>query len=104
MKSWLRQDSKLVWLLIAAYFLIFSSLAVLRHYQFQTQAWDLGIFTQSFWNSIQGRLMLNTIEEIPNHFGVHFSPWLIFLVPGYWLFSSPYYLLITQTLALALGA
>ena len=104
MKAWLRQENNLVWLLLAVYFIIFAGLAVLRHYQFQTQAWDLGIFSQSFWNTVQGRFMVNTIEELPNHFGVHFSPWLIVLVPGYWLFSSPYYLLIIQTLALALGA
>jgi uncharacterized membrane protein len=50
------------------------------------------------------------MEQVPNHLGVHFSPFLFLLVPGYALFqvlsahAGPYYLLITQTLALALGA
>ena len=64
----------------------------------------MGIFTQTFWNTVHGRFMENTLEEIPNHFGVHFSPALLLLVPGFFLFPSAYYFLIVQTLLLALGA
>lgn len=35
---------------------------------------------------------------------MHLNPFLFLLVPGYVIFPSPYYLLIIQTLALALGA
>ncbi|MBI2039025.1 MAG: DUF2079 domain-containing protein [Candidatus Niyogibacteria bacterium] len=89
---------------IAAYILVFGTLTLLRHADFQTQAWDMGIFQQTFWNTIHGRVMQNTIEEIPNHLGIHMSPLLFLLVPGFALFPSPYYLLVIQTLALALGA
>jgi uncharacterized membrane protein len=91
-------------IMIAAYILVFGLVTALRHYQFQTQAWDLGIYTQTFWNTIHGRIMQNDIEEIPNSFGVHFSPWLFVLVPGFAIFQTPYYLLSIQTIALALGA
>ncbi|MBI1957513.1 MAG: DUF2079 domain-containing protein [Candidatus Niyogibacteria bacterium] len=89
---------------IGAYFLVFGTLTALRHAHFQTQAWDMGIFEQTLWNTIHGRVMQNTIEEIPNHLGIHMSPFLFLLVPGFALFPSPYYLLVIQTLALSLGA
>src|SRR3989338_8810486 len=91
-------------ILIILYVLIFGIFASFRHYNFETQAWDMGIFTQTFWNTVHGRFMENTLEEIPNHFGVHFSPALLLLVPGFFLFPSAYYFLIVQTLLLALGA
>ncbi len=90
--------------MILAYALFFGIFTALRHYQFQTQAWDMGIFDQLFWNTINGRFMLSSLEEIPNHFGIHFSPTLLMLVPGYAIFPSPYFLLLMQAAALALGA
>lgn len=89
---------------IAAYAVVFGLVTAFRHHNFQTQTWDMGVFDQLFWNTINGRVMQGSIEEIPNHFGIHWSPGLLLLVPGYALFPSPYYLLIIQTLALALGA
>ena len=89
---------------ILIYFLIVGTVAVLRHYQFQTQAWDMGIFEQTMWNTVNGRVMQNSLEEIPNHLGVHMSPFLFLLVPFYAIFPSPYFLLIIQTAALALAA
>lgn len=95
---------KILWLMILTYIIIFGIFSAVRHYQFQTQAWDMGIFDQLFWNTTHGQFMQSSLEEIPNHFGIHFSPTLLLLVPGYLLFSSPYYLLLMQTVALALGA
>src|SRR3989344_4920311 len=97
-------DKKMLWLMILAYVAFFGLFTSLRHYQFQTQAWDMGIFDQLFWNTIHGQFMQSSIEDIPDHFGIHFSPTLLLLVPGYALFPSPYYLLLMQTIALALGA
>ncbi len=74
-----------------------------RHANFHTQAWDMGIFDQLFWNTVNGNFMQGTLEEIPNHFGIHFSPTLLLLVPLYALIQSPYTLLFTQTIALAAG-
>ena len=90
--------------MICLYVLVFCTLTALRHYNFQTQAWDMGIFEQSFWNAANGRGLINTIEQLPRHLGIHFSPFLFLLVPGFMFFHSPYYLLIIQTLALVLGA
>lgn len=90
---------------------IFTAIAVIfwtaftfaRHMHFQTQAWDMGIFDQLFWNTINGDFMRSSLEEIPNHFGIHFSPTLLLLVPFYYLIPSPYTLLFLQSLALMAG-
>lgn len=91
-------------IIVLTYAAVFGLVTAFRHYNFQTQTWDMGVFAQLFWNTINGRVMQGSIEEIPNHFGIHWSPGLLLLVPGYALFPSPYYLLIIQTLALALGS
>ncbi|OGZ42749.1 MAG: hypothetical protein A2W41_03350 [Candidatus Ryanbacteria bacterium RIFCSPHIGHO2_01_45_13] len=93
-----------VWSMVALYILVFGLVTSFRHYNFHTQAWDMGIFDQVFWNTAQGNIMSSSIEEIPNHLGIHFSPWLFALAPVYALFKSPYFLLIAQTIALAVGA
>src|SRR3989338_2492310 len=95
---------KWVWTAIVIYIIIFGVVTSLRHYNFQTQAWDLGIFDQVVWNIANGNGMSTTLEFVQNHFAVHMSPILYLLAPGYLVFPSPYFLLILQTIALALGA
>jgi uncharacterized membrane protein len=102
MRFW--TEKRILWGFILFYIIFFGIFTSLRHYNFQTQTWDMGIFVQTFWNTIHGNIMQNSIEEIKNHFGVHMSPWLFVLTPGYVIFPSPYYLLIIQTLIIALGA
>ena len=97
------KENKIIFILIAVYFLIFAALSSLRHYTFQTQTWDLAVFEQSFWQTLHGKFMYNIFEN-KNHFAVHFSPFLVILVPLYALWQSPYLLLISQSLALALAA
>jgi len=96
--------SRVVWSAIILYIAFFGIFTSFRHYNFQTQTWDMGIFIQTFWNTSQGRIMQNSLEEIPNHLGIHMSPFLFLLVPGWALFSTPYFLIIIQTIAIGLGA
>lgn len=102
MKS--RHALLILWIMMVLYMVVFGLVTSFRHYNFETQTWDMGVFVQTFWNTIEGRIMANNLEEAPNTLGVHMSPWLFLLVPGYALFESPYYLLIMQTIAIALGA
>ena len=95
---------KIVWISILIYALAFGLTTSLRHYNFQTQTGDMAIFVNTMWNTIHGRAMRNTLEEVPNTLGVHMSPILFLLAPLYWLFTSPYTLLILQTITVALGA
>lgn len=98
------QPTVLLWIAIAVYIIVFSIFTGFRHYDFQTQTWDMTIYEQIVWNTAQGRVMQSSIEEVPNHLGVHFGPFLFLLVPFYAVFPSTYMLLFLQTAALALGA
>jgi uncharacterized membrane protein len=100
-----RIDARLlVWAMIGLYTAFFSYFTVLRHYTFQTHAYDLGIFMQSFWTTInEGRLLYTTLWE-GSRFARHFSPILFFLLPLYAIFPRAETLLIFQSFFLALGA
>ena len=89
--------------LAIGYGAIFAALSILRHVTFRTQTWDLGIFEQSFWNTLQGNVMYNVFENA-NHLSVHFSPFLFTLVPIYAIAPGPTILLILQSLAVGGGA
>ncbi len=90
--------------MVILYAVVFSTVSSLRHSNFLTQTWDMAIFEQTMWNTVHGDVMKNTLEEAPNHLGVHMSPVLFLLVPFYALFQTPYFLLVVQALALGLGA
>ena len=96
-------------LLTIVYGVFFSSLTILRHWAFQTHAWDLGILSQSLWTTAYGnRFLYHTVELFMNpsgvFFGVHFSPMLLVLVPLYWVAPAPETLLVVQAFALSLAA
>jgi len=115
-ESWLGKKSAglerikvVLCLCIVFYVVVFSILTILRHYAFKTQAWDLGIFTQSFWTTLNGKgLFYHTCELIihpsGSFFGVHFSPVLFLILPLYWLLPTSETLLVLQSLVLALAA
>ena len=90
--------------MILFYIVVFGVVTSLRHYNFQTQTWDLAAFVQSIWSAAHGGGLVNTLEQVPNHLGLHFSPFLFLLAPFYRIFESPYLLLVIQTIGLALGA
>lgn len=104
-----RKAEIIVLILIGVYTLIFSAYTILMHYAFKTYAWDLGIFTQSLWTTLNlGRPFHYTIETHVNpsqsFFGTHFSPVLLLVVPIYALYQSPITLLILQSFILGLAA
>lgn len=82
----------------SVYAAAFSALSIARHLAFHTQTWDLGIFEQSFWNTLHGQVMFNNFENA-NHLAVHFSPLLFLLVPFYAIAPGPAALLIMQSVA-----
>ena len=95
---------------VAGYIVSMSYYTIMRYETFQTNAFDFGIFNQLFWSTVHGRLFYETpdMARMPsssgNFLGVHFSPLLFLLVPVYYLYQSPYTLLITQTVFIALGS
>jgi len=99
----------LLTLSIIVYTVAFSSLSIQRHYAYNTRAWDLGIFTQSLWTTLNAnRFLYYTCELIVNpsgaFFGVHFSPILFLILPLYGIVQSPSTLFVLQSFVLSLAA
>lgn len=104
-----RKAEKIILLLVVVYVIVFSGYTVFMHYAFKTYAWDLGIFTQSLWTTVNtGQPFHYTIEThvnpSQNFFGTHFSPVLLLVVPVYAVFQSPLTLLVFQSFIIGLAA
>ncbi len=90
--------------MIFLYTVIFSYFTIMRHYTFQTAAYDMGIFLNSFYNTLyQGKFLYTTLWE-GIRFQNHFSPILLLILPIYKIFPRVETLLILQSFILALGA
>jgi uncharacterized membrane protein len=80
----------------------------MRHYSFDSGAWDLGTYEQMLWTTIHsGKLFWaapDPINPTGFFFGTHFSPILFIILPIYFLHQATETLLIMQSFVLALGA
>lgn len=98
-----------IYLLITIYTVIFSYISILRHNAFSSTAWDLGIFEQALWSTINSGRLFWYCPELPINpggcfFGIHFSPILFLILPVYGAFQATETLLVLQSFILALGA
>src|SRR3989338_9203858 len=84
--------------IIGVYYLLNS---LLLHYSFNSNAWDLGIFTQILFNFSQGRFWQYSFRPY-SYLADHFSPLLLILSP-LGLLKSAWPLLVAQALGLSLG-
>lgn len=108
-RDWvIRQEGRLAFALVAAYFVVYSALSVMRHVSYHSLGFDLGLFDQAFWNTTQGRPFESTMSQalpVPHSLlGDHFSPIFWLIVPFYFAYPHPETLVVVQTFALALGA
>lgn len=88
---------------VMAYALVFSFVAVTRHRMFQTHALDLGQCAQNLWHIARGQQPYDTILGW-HAWGNHLSPIFYVLAPLTLVFQGPTFLLVLQSVALALGA
>jgi len=98
----------IVYIAMAIYTLVFSALAIYR-YSLMGDCYDLSVFEQSFWSTVNEGLPLYNSQEGArfgrfSHFSIHFSPFLFLWTPFYWLWQGPEALLLAKTVALALAA
>jgi uncharacterized membrane protein len=89
--------------------LVLSGYTIWKHNTFNTYAWDLGIFSQGMWTTVNdAEVFFNTCEqryvESGSFFGVHFSPILYTLIPLYWVLQRPEALLVIQSAVLGIAA
>lgn len=94
--------------LVAAWTLLYGTLAVLRHLTWNSTAFDLAVFDQVYWNATQGRLFESTLDRGvcgPSSFlGGHLSLLPVALFPLYALLPRAETLVLLQAGAIGLGA
>ena len=91
-------------LLFAGYVCVFGALSILRHLSFNTAGFDVGVFDQSIWNSLHGRILeLSLVYDVRTLLEQRFSPILLAFVPLYAIWDDPIVLLVVQSLALAVA-
>ena len=100
---------KSVKIIVAVLFFVFTAymslMGVCRYYSFTYDTFDFGIFAQMFDYMKETGLPNTTVERntFLSHFAVHFSPFFYVLLPGYFVFSTPAYLCVMQTLFVGAG-
>jgi uncharacterized membrane protein len=96
----------LLWSAIAAYAASFSALSILRHRAFATGRFDLGNMVQAVWSTAHGHplQMTGLRGDQVSRLGAHFDPILAAFAPLWLVWPSPDVLLVTQAVAVALGA
>jgi uncharacterized membrane protein len=107
-KSWIYSESFPFLAISLIYIIVVSDLAIISHYSFYTNAWDLGIYAQALYSTLNyGKPLYYTVEAIGNPsrslFGIHFSPFLFLLLPFYAIYQSPITLLVLRPIAISLG-
>jgi len=96
----------LLWSAIAAYAVGFSALSIMRHRAFATGRFDLGNMVQAVWSTAHGDplRMTGLRGDQVSRLGAHFDPILAAFAPLWLVWPSPDVLLVTQAVAIALGA
>ncbi|HEY7732286.1 MAG TPA: DUF2079 domain-containing protein [Gaiellaceae bacterium] len=91
---------------VAAFAAGFGALAVLQHRAYTTGRFDLGNLTQAVWSTAHGELLeLTDVEGRQiSRLGAHFDPIVAAFAPAWRLWPDPSLLLITQAVAVGLGA
>lgn len=91
---------------VAAYATGFSALSVLRHHAFETGRFDLGNMVQAVWSTAHGDpLGITTLHGTQTvRLAAHVDPILALFAPLWWLWPTASLLLVTQAIAIALGA
>ncbi len=97
-----RRAELLVAAAMAAFVIVFSRLVLLRHNQFRTIDFDLGIHDQSIW-LLSKLKSFCTVRGLPV-FGHHATFGYIMLIPLAWLGAGPNVWNMLQVIALAAGA
>ncbi|MFA7229746.1 MAG: DUF2079 domain-containing protein [Victivallaceae bacterium] len=93
-----RTEFRIVIIACMTFSLIYASLSCLRYYQMIYGLWDFGHYE----DEIRNMAVFNGFLKGSGGYCEHFVPLIAFWVPFYWIWDSPYMLLIGQ--AVLLGA
>jgi uncharacterized membrane protein len=90
----------------AAWIAAFAALSVLRQKAFFTGRFDMGNMVQAVWSTAHGHplRMTDLHGDQISRLAAHVDPILVVFAPLWWIWPSPYLLLVAQALAVGLGA
>lgn len=71
-------------------------ISITKHLHFNSTGYDLVIFDQAVRHYSEFKAPASSFRGFENLLGDHFHPILILLAPLYWIYSSPYSLLVSQ--------
>jgi uncharacterized membrane protein len=91
-------------LLVLLFFFLYTAISLLKHMNFQSHGWDLGIFDQAIYQYSKFEIGYNTVRMVPCLLADHWHPSLFLFAPFYWVWSDVRMLLIVQALIASLGA
>lgn len=99
----------LVCLMVAVFIALVGYHALFRHWEYHTDAFDLGNMDQAVWNTLHGhpfRFTNRGNDDFgpPTRLSIHVEPIILPLALLYLIHAGPETLLVTQTVALGLGA
>jgi uncharacterized membrane protein len=106
--AFIRYEGRIALGLTVAWTLLYATLAVLRHVSWRSTAFDLGVFDQVYWNTLQGRVLESTLDrgvcEPTSFFGGHLSLIHFALLPFYAIVPRAETLVVLQSIAIGIGA
>lgn len=105
--NFIRKPKAIVIIFAISFAVYFSIVTCLMHYKVITGRFDLGNMDQVVWNTSQGRFFEFTNPYDKNlalRYIHHADIILVLFTPLYWLFSSPFVLLVSQAMVVAFGA
>ena len=74
-------------------------LSLLQFYSFLSAGYDLSIYSNAIWHTAHGQWFFDSVKN-EHLLGDHFGPILAILAPLYWIWESPIWLLIVQSIAI----
>lgn len=95
-----------VWGIVVVYFFLILAISLSYHWGYLSTLTDVGTFDQAVWATLHGFPFLNTIafSSPMNYFGFHFRPILAIFLPFYALIPRVEWMIVAQSLALAISA
>jgi uncharacterized membrane protein len=97
------KSPRLLWLIILLFSICYSLLSIVRHNNFQSGAFDLGLYDQAVWQYSRFIYPFNTIK-MRMILGDHLTLTLPLLAPLYWIWNDVKILLIFQAVWVSLSA
>lgn len=103
----LTKTDYLVYAIVLLYVVLLTYVSIIRYFAFDFYGWDLAVFDQSLWTTVNygvvnGQIFWNTLNF--GHLHIHFDPILFLILPIYAIYQSPLTLLFLQAFFLGIGA